>query len=81
MRHPLKSRRLRLALVVAALPAATSEAFILGAALQAPLVVPKFARVLLECAALPRGVSTSVRARFRQLDAVEVDGLDAVAGA
>ncbi len=59
----------------------TSEASILDAALQAPLVVPKFARVLLECAAVPRGASTSVRARFRQLDAVQVDGLDAVTGA
>ena len=61
-------------------PVTTSEAYILDAAVQAPLTVPKFARVLLECAALPRGASTSVRARFRQLDAVQVDGLNAVAG-
>ena len=61
-------------------PVTTSEAYILDAAVQAPLTVPKFARVLLECAALPRGTSTNVRARFRQLDAVQVDGLNAVVG-
>lgn len=62
-------------------PVTSSEASILDATLQTPLVVSKFARVLLECAALPRGAATAVRARFRQLDAVQVDGLAAVTGA
>jgi len=64
--------------VLAEGPVTTSEAYITDEALQAPLVVPTFARVLLECAAVPRGASTNVAARYRQLDAVQVDGLSAV---
>ena len=59
-------------------PVTTSEAYVSGEALQAPLVVDKFARVLLECAAVPRGATATVVARYRQLDAIQVDGLDAV---
>jgi hypothetical protein len=60
-------------------PVAGTEANIADEALQAPLDVTASTHVLLECAALPStgSASANVRARYRQLDAVQVDGLSA----
>lgn len=63
-------------------PVSATEANIADEALQAPLTVTAPAHVLLECAALPSVGSdpVSARARYRQLDAVQVDGLTAITG-
>lgn len=56
-------------------PVTTSEAYVSDVALQSPLVLAGPGNALLECAAQPRGATATVSARFRQLDAVSVDGL------
>jgi hypothetical protein len=63
-------------------PVSGTEANISDEALQTPLAATAPAHVLLECAALPStGTTVSVRARYRQLDAVQLDGLTAAVAA
>jgi hypothetical protein len=62
--------------VVLEVPVTTEEASEANVPLQSSLVLGAPATVVLECAALTRGTSSTVDARYRQIDAITLAGLN-----